>query len=147
MSINVCSEARLWAAFAVLLAVVPVPLGANRPLAWTALAVCLGVLLVLWGVRDGASLPRMVRWLGAGWLAVVGWALVQAAPWTPEDWHHPLWAEAGFSHGAVALDPALAIEGAMRLLSYGAAFVLAFVAGRNVAWARQLVRVLAGSAA
>lgn len=129
-----------------LLVLTPIPLGSNRPLAWTALATVLGLLLVVWGqrggLRGGAALPRAVRWLAAGWLAVVGWALVQAAPWTPAAWHHPLWAEAGLS-GAVALDPALATEGAMRLLSYGTAFVLAVALGRDVGIARRLVAAMA----
>jgi len=137
VSDNVCSRG-----LALLLMLAPIPLGSNRPLAWTALAMVLGLLLVAWGLRGEAPLPRAVRWLAAGWLTVVGWALVQAAPWTPAAWHHPLWDEVGFE-GAVAVDPALAVEGAMRLLSYGVAFVLAVALGRDVGGARRLVVAMA----
>lgn len=128
---------------AVVLGLAPVPLGSNRPLAWTALAVILGLLLL---VRGAGPLPPVVRpvvrAVSAGWLAVVAWALVQAVPWTPAAWHHPLWAEAG-GVGAIAVDPALAVEGAMRLLSYGAAFLLAAGAAREAEGARRLVAALA----
>lgn len=140
MSASACSNR--WLPLAVLLALAPVPLGSNRPLAWTVLAVALALVLLL--NRGGTGrLPRVVWAAVAGWLAVVGWALLQAVSWTPPSWHHPLWAEAGMASGAVAVDPALAVEGAMRLLSYGVAFLLAVGVTREAEAARRLVASLA----
>lgn len=143
MSASACSNSRRWLPLAVVLALAPVPLGANRPLAWTALAGVLGVLLLL---RGAGPLPRRVWIAAAGWLAVVVWGLVQALPVTPASWHHPLWAEVG-AKGAVAVDPAQAVDGAMRLLSYGAAFLLAAGAAREAEAARRLVAALAVASA
>lgn len=151
MSANACSEPRRGIGVAVALGaaliLAPVPLGANRPLAWTLLGAVLGALLVAWALLGGQGWPRRVWVLAAGWISVVAWALVQSAPWTPSSWHHPLWAEAGLPTGAVAVDPALAVEGALRLLAYGAAFLLAVAVGRDVAVARGLVRAMAAGAA
>ncbi|MGC2855301.1 O-antigen ligase family protein [Novispirillum sp. DQ9] len=141
MSVSACSSR--WLPLAVILAAAPVPLGGNRPLAWAALAVALGMALLLAG---RGPLPRRAWALAAGWLVVVGWALLQAAPWTPASWHHPLWAEVG-GGGAVAVDPAQAVDGALRLLAYLAAFLLAVGAAARVEDAHRLLRVLAGAAA
>lgn len=52
----------------------PLPLGANRPWAWSLLALLVGLLLMV--VRPAPPSRRL--WLAAGlWAAVLGWMVAQ----------------------------------------------------------------------
>ncbi len=131
------------------LAVAPLPYGANRPWAWSLLALLAGALVVAWAAaawHDPAACPigwRRHAFLTVPFLAVIAWALFQASSLSPADWHHPLWREAAAAlgrplAGAIALDPDLAREGAMRLAAYGAIFWIAMQLGRDTVRARQV---------
>ncbi len=143
--------------FAGLLAVValaPLPFASNRPWSWGLLSLTVGVLTVLWAVaalRD----PEAV---GAPWrriwpfvvifAAIVGWIVAQAATWTPEAWHHPLWRQAGEALGAplagsVSIDREQTLAALMRLLAYAGVFWLAVQLGRAPARARTIVWTVA----
>ncbi|WP_404379141.1 O-antigen ligase family protein [Caenispirillum salinarum] len=69
-----------------LVVLAPLPLGANRPWAWSLLALALGLLLV--AVRP--ALPRPLWPAAALWVAVLGWVAAQvtgvAPPVRPEVW-------------------------------------------------------------
>lgn len=149
--------------FRLLLALVvlaPLPLGANRPLAWTALAVGVGVLLCVWTAliaarRAHAPVPlaRMapaVILFGAAML----WAVVQALPGTPEAWHSPVWREAAAAlatgsgtgpavAGRIALDPGGVGRALMQMLAYAGIFYLAVQLGRDRSRAREGLVVVA----
>lgn len=168
-------RATLFVLYLAVLVLAPLPLGSNRPWSWSLLAAALGALTAAWAV--GALLrPRTVTTaLPTGlvvlFLAVLGWAGVQAWSGTPEAWHHPLWsvsaevqARAGAEGpgtaapaiadsatgadltgpGAISLAPDDTWTALMRLLSYGLAFFLAFQLCREAARARALFRALAG---
>ena len=143
--------------FVGLLAVValaPLPFASNRPWSWSLLSLTVGVLTVLWAVaalRD----PEAV---GAPWrriwpfvvifAAIVGWIVAQAATWTPEAWHHPLWRQAGEALGAplagsVSIDREQTLAALMRLLAYAGVFWLAVQLGRAPARARTIVWTVA----
>ncbi len=133
-----------------LLALAPLPYGANRPWAWDTLAVLAGLAIIAW-----AAAAWRAPWLAPiGWrrhaplavpfIAVIGWALFQASSLAPASWQHPAWRWAGeaLGHpvaGAIALDPEAAHEGVIRLAAYGAVFWLALQLGRDARRARQLV--------
>jgi O-antigen ligase len=142
-----------------IVALVPLPFGANRPWAWSLLAAAVGVVALAWAAAAWRR-PALVAiawrrhaFVTIPFLAVLAWALVQAASFTPEAWHHPLWQAAGRAlgrglPGAISLDPGATEEAAMRLLAYGAVFFLAVQLGRNAERARRTlwVVVLAGTA-
>lgn len=150
---SVLAAAVFWLVMATV-ALAPLPLGANRPWAWSLLALLAGLALLGWAVAALAD-PGLMRlswhrhvFVTVPFCLAVAWALVQAAPWTPAAWHHPLWADAAKALGrplvgAISLDPDRTVEGAMRLAAYGAVFWLAMQYGRDAARARDMFWVVA----
>lgn len=146
---------RAWfSAFVLLLVLLPLPFGANRPWASDLFGLLIGALLfaMLWAQRKAPSLtgpvPRNRLMASAiGFTFVIIWAFFQVVPWTPESWHHPLWQEAatvlGPMDGAISVDPGLFTESLLRLLGYIGCFVLAFVGCRDQENAKGLIRALA----
>lgn len=131
-------ERRLLLALAVL---APLPLGANRPWAWSLLALGIGGLLVLRSLRGGWDRWPPWLWVAGGlYLMAPLWALVQAVPGLPGA--HPAW-DAVAAPGTIAAVPEAALTGALRLLAYGGAFLLALHHARSGEGARRMVRVLA----
>lgn len=137
----------------VLLAWAPLPLGSNRPLAWTVLALATGLLLLAWTVV-AARRPAdpLLSWRRI-WPAIAGLVLVcvtivlQLVPFTPDGWHHPMWIEAraalgDAAIGRVSLAPHATATGLMRLLTYAGVFWLAMQLSRTPGGARLLVRAL-----
>lgn len=119
-----------------ILALIAVPFGANRQWAWALVAVLVGVMLLAMALSvavNPASAPvawSRYRVLAGGFLLVLAWMLLQAAPWTPAALHHPLWAEAARTlgrpvAGAIALDPPAALSEAVKFATYGGIFWLA----------------------
>ena len=139
-----------------LLAWAPLPLASNRPWAWSLLALAVGMLLVLWALA-ALRRPRLMR---LGWRAMavpaalafgaVSWFLLQASPLLPPDWHAPVWRMAAAAlgrplDGAVSIDPAASVGGAMRLAAYGGAFWLAAQYGRDPARAPAVLWTVAAA--
>jgi hypothetical protein len=145
----------LWfSAFILLLVLLPLPFGTNRPWASNLFGVLSGLLLVamLWQQRFAPSWtgepPRKRLTLAAiGLTAVIVWSFFQVVPWTPEAWHHPLWKDAaallGPLDGAISVDPSVFSEALIRFLGFIACFLLAFYGGRDKENALALVRALA----
>jgi O-antigen ligase len=79
----------------------------------------------------------------AGGLALTApaWALVQASGLTPAAWDHPAW-RAVEAPGRIAAVPEAALTGALRLLAYGGAFLLAWHHGGSGDGAHRLLRGL-----
>ncbi len=141
-----------WGLMAVV-ALAPLPLGANRPWAWDLLAVFVAALLVAWSVAafaDTAIAPigwRRHAFVSVPFFAVIAWAVFQGTSLSPPSWHHPLWDAAARAletplAGAIALDPEAASEGAIRLGTYGCVFWLAMQLGRDARRARQAAWVI-----
>ena len=140
----------------IVLALAPLPFGANRPWSWSLLSLVIGILLILWvltALRDPGKVRAAWRqhWIATClFLLVMLWAGIQAAGWTPAAWHHPLWDEAGAAlgtalRGAVSLEPAAGIETIMRLLAYAGVFWLALQYCRSSRRARALFQAIAFS--
>lgn len=144
-------------AFAGLLATVafaPLPLGGNRPWAWSLLSLLVGLDLVLWAAAAladrgamGAPWPRL-RGPVLGFALIVAWIVVQALPIAPAAWRHPLWGEAAAAlgvaiPGAISLDPRATLDALMRLLAYAGVFWLAVQLGRDSRRARAAVWTVA----
>lgn len=147
--------------FAVLLALAPLPLGANRM--WSASLVSiwtnLTLMLLVLGWMSQSNLiesPFSPAVRGALILSVivVCWMLIQMSPWTPTAWHHPLWQEAAEilqrqgllkdapMNGAILLDPSATLFFLVRFLSYVAAFWLALLLTQDSARAHILLGVI-----
>jgi len=112
-----------------LVLVAPLWLGANRPVAWTGLSIALLALLAAQIMLDTRSPSAGALWRGAWpfvvpYLALLGWAVVQAAPTPVAGWAHPAWVGIGVT-GAISADPAASWQGVMRLAGYGAVFWIA----------------------
>lgn len=143
--------------FRLLIAVVvlaPLPLGANRPLAWTALAVAVGLLLCVWTVsillgKGHAPVPvRRLAPVGLLFGGAMMWAAIQGLPGPPEAWQHPLWTEAAAAlsrgvdggvaaTGRIALDPGRVGTALLQMLAYAGIFFLAVQLGRDRGRARE----------
>ncbi len=129
------------------LAWVPFWLGSNDTLAWSLNAALFGGLAALYHLtllakRTSAPVPLSRLWLPAtliGLLAV--WIALQAASWTPETWHHPLWATArealnGPVAGAISVNQEATTLALLRLLTAVAVFWLAIQFGHSRSHAR-----------
>lgn len=146
------ARALFWALMAVV-ALAPLPLGGNRPVAWSALGLVIGLLLVVWAVaaiRDRSLLAVAWRriWPAAATFAgLIAWYLFQAAEFSPREWHNPIWREASQAlslslPGTISANPIDSVTGVLRLLTYGGVFWLALQLGRDAGRARQALWVL-----
>ena len=139
--------------FTVLLGIVvlaPLPFGANRPFFWFLISSLLGLLLLFWAVTALASrdkIPAIVAVpftrikIEAGlMLALAAWFLLQATPWAPQSWQHPVWSTAASglpgATAAISAAPEATMDAWVRFLAYGAVFFLAMQYGRNPGRAR-----------
>jgi hypothetical protein len=132
------SDRRSWVFIALLFTVVlaPLPFGSVYQWSWAGIAVIVGMLLAIWGLRVALKpstlafgprrlwLPGLLFGLSLSWVAVQAWEL------TPPSWHHPIWAQAGETLGTetvgkVSLDPYDTHSGLLQLLTYGGVFWLA----------------------
>lgn len=147
----------LVAALIACVSLAPLPLGGNRPWAWSALALAMAVLLAVWAagsLRDGtlsAVSFRRIRAIALPFLAVAGWMAFQTLP-LGGLLANPLWPEAaaalaadgvGPASGAISLTPYEGWTALMRLAAYGAAFWLALQLARQGQAARLIVLWLA----
>ncbi|MBB6253695.1 O-antigen ligase family protein [Nitrospirillum iridis] len=120
-------------------------MGSNRPLAWTILALAVGLLCATWPLvirRERRHLALTVRALAiplAAFGAAVAWALAQTIPGVgpaaPAVWAAAgqVLDQAGLStpvSPSLSVDPYATKVGVMRLLTYGGVFWLAVQHGR-----------------
>lgn len=146
---------------AALIALAPLPLGANRPWSWSLLALGVGVCLLLWtaAAMGNRGVIRMPSRRYGGFTILYGllllWFLIQAATFTPQAWHHPLWEQVrtAFSSGdsiairsSISLDREATLTGVMRLLAYGCIFWLALQFGRSRNGANRMLWAVAAAA-
>jgi O-antigen ligase len=87
------------------------------------------------GLSPAVSLCR-VSWETTAFLIVMGWAVIQLLPYTPGEWWHPLWEEAGKAlgkriDGAISLSPGAGFQSLMRLSTYAGVFWIALQLGRD----------------
>jgi O-antigen ligase len=147
---NVYVLGALW--FAVLIA--PLPFGSVTAWAWGVLAIITAGTLAAWSVlvltnQLGVAVPiGKVAVPAVLYGLVIVWGLVQVAPFTPQSWHHPIWAEAAKSlglpySGRITLDPAETMAAIARFLWYGAIFWLALQLGRDKWNARTSIALMA----
>ena len=129
----------LFGALVALVALAPLPLGANRPLPAALIALAAGLLLLLWvfgvamrGAPAAAFAPaRRIAGPAALYLLVVVWIWVQWLPAPFASWGNPIWDEASAALGRelaprITVDPAATLAALANLLAYGAIFWLAF---------------------
>lgn len=135
----------------------PLPLGANRPWAWSLLAVATGVLLVAaaahMAFERSAGPPRdRWPWPAAAFAGAALWAGVQLLPVVPDAWHDPVWPLAAAAlgqpvTGVIAAAPGAGTETLMRVLSYAGVLWLGWRYGRDEARACRALWALASAGA
>lgn len=135
------------------LMIVPLPFGADRPWAWSLLAVLVGALIFLWGIivsvsrtHQTASLRPIFPALMMFTLVLI-WVGIQSWEGTPTAWHNDLWRVAGEALGAnlattISVDAEHTRTGLMRLLTYGGVFLLSFQLCGTPARAERMVRLV-----
>jgi O-antigen ligase len=136
-------------------AVAPLPLAADRPLAWDAVGISVAVLLLSTLLCRSESFRSFPRDLAAPlllFLAVACFVVFQMAPWTPAEWHHPVWSLAADTlhrplQGAITVDPHLALVYLFRLCTYVGVFYLAASLCADAGLARAGLLLVSGSAA
>jgi O-antigen ligase len=140
--------------FLLVIVLAPLPLGSNRPIPWTLLALAVGILLLAWSLaavlRPGQTVVAADRFWPAiaGLALVVVVALLQMAALTPRPWQHPLWLQAGAVLGGqiggrISVNPHETGTALMRLLSYAGVFWLALQLGAQPHGARRIVQAIA----
>lgn len=133
-------------------ALAPLPMGANRPWAWIPLAT---LCVAIFAIQASADLRRpgpaaqdlkRARLPIIGFSLVLVWVSLQATSWTASSWDHPAYAALNAS-GAISVHPERTAQFGLRLLGYGAAFWVAVRLGRDPRCARLGMTVIACSAA
>lgn len=136
-------DGRGMAWFALLfLALIPIPLGANRPLAWIISAGCLGFGGLLYGLRaatrpNDALSPGSVGILGYLYTLHIGALLLQLLPIGALTGGMPL--PYGLSSPQISIAPGATMLMVLRSLSYALLFTLVFVAARDRVRGRKLL--------
>jgi O-antigen ligase len=136
-----------------IVALTPLPLGANRPWAWEVLGVIIGLLMTLSGLdqlfhRAQPSVSIAPLKVSACLFAVViGWAAIQCLPFTPEAWHHPLWSQAQDYLGSqifasISVNRTTSISHIFRLITYAGIFWLSYSFCHDANRARTAMRAV-----
>ena len=118
----------------------PIPLASNRDWSWSLLAFLAAALVLAWLL--GAVLGRRRLFTGLHllipllFLLALTWAWLQAQPWMPDGWKHPVWELAASAlgtelPGTISVAPEDNYTAIMRLLSYGLVFFLSFQLARD----------------
>ncbi len=132
----------------------PLPFASVRPWAWSLMCAFTGTLMLSWGMQVARGrermemLPALIRWAMVPYALALIWALLQTLPITSDPLHHPLWESMATaldiqSVGAISLDPITGRELLVRLVGYGAIFVLALQYGRDPRKARETLYAVA----
>jgi len=119
-----------------IVALAPLPFGANRPWAWMLMGALVGVLLLAWAVKVALDPTGPAVSIGSVWPllalfgAVIAWEIVQILPFTPESWQHPIWRSAAALlgrplDGSISVVPFATGSAILRLLTYGGIFWIA----------------------
>ena len=149
------AERVVFAGLLLLLALVPLPFGADRPWAWSLFSGSVGGLLLCWGFLaarsrsyQAASIRPLLPAVGL-FVLVVLWIAVQASGVVPPEWRHPLWSatEAALGKpvaGGVSLDEHRTWTAMMRLMCYGGVFLLSFQICMSTNRSERLIRMLIG---
>jgi len=79
--------------------------------------------------------------------AVLVWIVLQALPFTPDAWHHPLWRLAAEAtgepyEGRISVDPWATYRGGLALLSYGLVIVAVSLAAKFETVVRRMIVIL-----
>jgi len=121
--------------------------GGNRPVWWSLLAIAAFVILALQVVLSlTGPLPSKMQklfWPSLLFLGVMAWAWVQTLVGLPASLAHPLWGNVPDAAGAISADPGQGRHAVMRLLSYGAIFVILAWTGLDSAQALTVLIVIA----
>ncbi len=128
--------------FIALVLLAPLPFGGNIPVAWTAYAFVVGLLVMIVSInnlvmRRPPAVP--LRWIGFPvflFALVCLWALIQSLSLTPSFMRNPLWSAASEAFGeplsgAISANPFETRVSLMRLLTYGAVFWMALQLARD----------------
>jgi O-antigen ligase len=99
--------------FYLLIAVSPLLLGSNRPLFWGVNGVLSALVLVGFVWSEFKKEPSRFDWklpfMAIFCFLLIGmWMALQALPWTPKAWHHPIWFASPMLAGArstISADP------------------------------------------
>ena len=146
----------LQGAFLLALVLSPLWYGGVSQVAWALNAVVFALLLAWMAIYpgNGEALRIPPVWIAAqtlGFLAVMAWAALQAAPFTPSSLHHPLWQMAAEAlgepiGGAIGLDPWSTVTYLARFFTVAVVFALAVRLSAAPAMARRIMLAVALSA-
>lgn len=124
-----------WATLLVILAFV-IPLGANRPVSWTLMAMAVFGLFAAQVLLDLVrGLPRSATLLWPPALLFIGalaWAVVQTLPNLFPALAHPVWALSQTGDSAISADPHSGYHAIIRLAAYAMVFWIAVRSSANV---------------
>jgi O-antigen ligase len=134
-------------------ALVPLPLGGNRPWVWEILGAIIGLQLIILGSYhlrhpEARRTLRPLRLPASLFAIVIIWTAVQCLPFTPEAWHHPLWSQAqdyfdGKIVTSISIDRIASISRIFRLTTYAGIFWLSYALSQDSQRARIVVKVVA----
>jgi O-antigen ligase len=137
-------------AFYALLVWAPIPLGSNRPIFWAANAAVGSVILAALLLRRRRTVAeetfRTLVLIGLPPLLLIGWMIVQAAPWVPEALRNPAWNDAPSGGGAISINPSATLTTALGFLAVAMTGLIAARISMNLDRSLQVLRAVTASA-
>jgi O-antigen ligase len=135
-----------------LVCLAPLPLGSNRPLAWSILSLVSGGLLILWALGVATNKIQIKVSLKHAWKIVVPfvlvmiWAFLQTKI-SAETVASPLWKIAGdvlhtTLDASITPDRYKTLDALMRLIAYGSSFWIALQLGRSTTTAYRILKAI-----
>lgn len=138
--------------FIVLVCLSPIPLGSNRPLAWSILSLTTGIILMLWAFGVATNKIQIKISLKHLWKIVIPfvivaiWAFLQTII-SSDKLANPLWKIAGdvlntTLEASITPDRYKTLDALMRIISYGSAFWIALQLGRSTTTAYRILKAI-----
>jgi O-antigen ligase len=137
-----------------IVALAPLFFGGNVPLAWGINAALAGTVLIayetgrMFSREPAVPLPETAYFPVIAFGAVCLWVYLQTVTWTPDEWHHALWQQAGQAlgkelPGSISINRGETELGLLRLVTAGVCAWLGIQIGRDPLWAKRIVRAVA----
>lgn len=132
------------------LAWAPFPLGSNRPWSVNLLSILIAICWIVWGLATWHPFGRNwtalnpIKWpLLLGALTLI-WAVLQTSSLLPDVWKPAVWTDASRILGrplsaTISINPWRTLAEVIKLITYGAVMILAFLLARREEWAERLL--------
>lgn len=136
--------------FSTYIALTPIWLGSNRPTAWAVNGIIIGIIAIameldflIQPTSRKISLSE-IKYIAIGASIVIIWCIIQILPFTPTQWHHPIWRMTSDLldaqiPGSISVSPEKSAQSLLRFVTYCLVFYVSTQLCVSQAKSRELV--------